>query len=160
EGMTNLPGGILLIMRAATNLVAMLASTTNQWAGTIHEVKVDNTSVFLEDLANSRPVRLKLDEISLLAKQISNRAGPNVTAKPSLRWNTNGAIKTEAEGCFDPMVAKARIGFENVELRGLDPYLESRVNAFVLGSKLSLDANVQMRMETNAALPEVTLKGD
>ncbi len=92
ESPTNAPGGILFLLRSVTNAVAMLLNSTNQWSGTVRNVAVTNCALHLEDLANPRPARLDLSEITLTAKNISNLAGTNLTANLSLRWNTNGAV--------------------------------------------------------------------
>ena len=70
------------------------SNSTNQWSGTIHDVDFTNCALHLEDLVNSRPARLDLDDITFTAKNISNLPHTNLTADLSLRWNTNGAIHT------------------------------------------------------------------
>ncbi|HEY5914404.1 MAG TPA: DUF748 domain-containing protein, partial [Verrucomicrobiae bacterium] len=47
------PGGILLLLHAMTNLVAMLLNTTNLSTGTIRDLNLTNCALHLEDLANS-----------------------------------------------------------------------------------------------------------
>ncbi len=159
EGFSHAPGGILFLLQSVTNAVAFLLNSTNQWAGTIHDVNFTNCALSLEDLVNSRPVRLELNEISLAAKHISNVPGTNLTAALSLRWNTNGLIRTTVEASFLPPTAEIEIGLSNLELRALDPYLESKLNLFVLDSKLSLNGRVHLRT-ANAELPQVTFAGD
>ncbi len=83
EAAPNTPGGILLLLRAMTNVVAMLLNSTNLSNGTIGELKLTNCALHLEDLVNSQPVRLDLDRIVVNAKNISNRAGTNLTADVS-----------------------------------------------------------------------------
>jgi hypothetical protein len=159
ETATNAPGGILVLLRSVTNAVAMLLSSTNTWAATIHDVNVTNCALSLEDSVNMRPVRLELSDIALRAKHISNVPGTNLTAALSLRWNTNGAFRSEIEASFDPPTADVHIQLDQLELRALDPYLESQVNLFVLSSKLGMDGRVKMRTRASE-LPEVTFGGD
>ena len=59
------------------------------------DVEFTNCAFHLEDLTTSRPARLDLDDIALSVKNISNDPENNLTAALSLRWNTNGTIKTE-----------------------------------------------------------------
>ena len=89
------PGGILLLLRAMTNLVAMLLNTTNLSNGTIRDLNLTNCALHLEDLVNSQPVRLDLEGIAVHGKNISNRAGTNMTADVSLRWDTNGTVRAD-----------------------------------------------------------------
>ena len=75
EAAPNTPGGILLLLRAMTNVVTMLLNSTNLANGTIGELKLTNCALHLEDLVNAQPVRLALDRIVVTATNISNRAG-------------------------------------------------------------------------------------
>lgn len=156
---TNAPGGILLLLRSVTNAVALLLDSTNQWSGVIHDVSLSGGAVTLEDLVNSRPVRLEVEDIAVSAKNISNVPGSNLTATVSLRWNTNGTVKVDAQASFTPPTADAQISVENLELKPLDPYLESQVNLFILGSKLDVNGKLQLRTGENG-LPAVTFLGD
>ena len=100
ETATNAPGGIPALLGSITNAAALLLNSTNLWTATVHDVEFTNCAFHLEDLANSRPARLDLDDIALSVKNISNLPGTNLTVDLSLRWNTNGSIKTEVAVSF------------------------------------------------------------
>jgi hypothetical protein len=156
---TNAPGGILLLLRSVTNAVAMLLNSTNQWSTTVHDVNFTNCAFHLEDLVNLRPARLDLDDVTLTAKNISNLPRTNLTAELSLRWNTNGTINTEVTASFSPPTADIHLALSNLDLGTLDPYLEPKLNLFILGSRLGLDGDIRLRTPENA-LPQVTFTGD
>ena len=153
------PGGILLLLSSVTNAVTMLLNSTNQWSGTVHDVDFTNCALHLEDLVNSRPATLDLDDLTLSAKNISNIPTTNLTAALSLRWNTNGTIDTEVTASFSPPTADIRLALTNLDLGTLDPYLEPKVNLLILGSKLGLTGMIHLRTPTNE-LPQVTFSGD
>lgn len=155
----NAPGGILLLLQSVTNALAMLLQSTNLWTGTIHDITMTNCALRFEDMANARPVRLDLDQIAINAKAISNVPGKNMTASLSLRWETNGTIRTEVEATLSPPRADVQLTFDSLNLHPLDPYLEPRLNIFILRSKLGLDGTIHLR-RTNDALPDVTFQGD
>jgi hypothetical protein len=159
ETATNAPGGILLLLRSVTNAVALLLNSTNQWSGTVHNVNFTNCALHLEDLVNSRPARLDLNDITLTATNISNLPHTNLTAELFLRWNTNGTINTEVAASFSPPTADIRLTLSNLDLGTLDPYLEPKLNLFILGSRLGLDGEIHLRMPENE-LPQVTFHGD
>ena len=152
-------GGVLLLLRAMTNAAALFLNSTNAWSGTVDQVEFHNCALKVEDLSTARPVRLHLDQIQFAAHHLSNLPGTNLSASLSLRWNTNGTVKTQVQATVAPLSAEVDLALDKVELRALDPYLEPKLNLFVLGSKLSLNGRVQMRA-TNAALPEVSFAGD
>ncbi len=156
---THAPGGILLLLRSVTNAVAMLLNSTNAWTATLREVTVRNCALDLADYAHARPALLVLDDIAMTAKNLSNVPGTNLTASLSLRWNTNGLIKTDVSASFLPPTADIQLTLDNLELHPLDPYLEPKLNVFILGSKLGMDGHIRLR-STQAELPEVTFDGD
>ena len=157
--MANAPGGILFLLRSVTNAVAMLLNSTNQWRGTVSSVALTNCAVHLEDNVNSRPARLDLTDIAFDAKNISNVPGTNLTAALSLRWNTNGSIKTVTTASFLPPTADIQLDLDQLDLGTLDPYLEPKVNLFILGSKVGLHGKVSLRTPKDE-LPQVTFHGD
>ncbi len=151
--------GILLLLRSVTNAVAMLMESTNQWRGAVNAVDFTNCAVHLEDRVNSRPARLDLTEISLTAKNISNLPGTNLTAELSLRWNKNGSIKTIVSASFLPPTANVQIDLDKLDLGSLDPYLEPKVNLFILGSEVGLHGLLTLTTPDNV-LPQVVFHGD
>ena len=118
-----------------------------------------NCALHLEDDVNSRPARLDLTDITLDAKNISNVPGTNLTAELSLRWNKDGSIKTVTTASFLPPTADIQLDLDQLDLGTLDPYLEPKLNLYILGSKVGLHGKVSLRTPQNA-LPEVTFHGD
>src|SRR5262249_40629759 len=93
---TNAPGGILMLMRAATNAFALLLKSADLWSATVHRVDVTNCSLRWEDLVNTRPVQVRVEDVALEARHLSNVPGSNETAVLSLKWNTNGTVRIAA----------------------------------------------------------------
>ena len=155
----NVPGGVLFLLRSVTNVVAMFLNSTNQWVGSVRSVNVTNCAVHLEDEVNSRPARLDLDQINLAARNLSNRAGTNLSADLSLRWNTNGSIHIQTDASLDPLAANVRADLDQLDLSSLDSYLEPKLNLFILNSRAGLHGDLKMRGNTNQ-LPDITFAGD
>jgi len=155
----NASGGILFLLRSVTNAVALLLNSTNEWTGTVRNVVVTNCTLHLEDRANARPAKLDLSDISLDAKNLSNLAGTNLTADFSLRWNTNGSIKTAITASFQPMSADVKMDLDRLDLTTLDAYLADKVDLFILGSEVNLHGTVHLRPQVNE-LPVVSFDGD
>jgi hypothetical protein len=150
---------ILLLLRSVTNAVTLLLDSTNQWRGTVNAVDFTNGAVHLEDHVNSRPAKLDLTDITFSAKNISNLPGTNLTAELSLRWNKNGSIKTEVSASFLPPTAEVQIDLDKLDLGTLDPYLEPKVNLFILGSEIGLHGKASVATPKNE-LPQVAFHGD
>ena len=126
------PGGILFLLRSVTNVVAQLLDSINTWTGVIHAVSLEDSALALTDLVNTRPATLELKNISLTASNISNLPGAALTSTLTLRWNTNGVIRTDVSASFQPLTADVHLDLDQVDLRPLDPYLESLFNLFIL----------------------------
>jgi len=159
ESAANAPGGIIFLLRSVTNAVTFLLQSTNQWSGTVCSVDVTNCTLHLEDLVNSRPATLDLTGIRLLAKNISNLPSTNLTADFSLHWNTNGSIKMLTTASFLPPTAEVQLDLDQLDLGTLDPYLEPKLNLYILGSKVGLHGKINLTTPPDA-LPQVTFHGD
>jgi len=155
----NTPGGIVFLLRSVTNAVAMLLNSTNQWSGIIHEVSFHDGALTWQDFANPRESELHMDQMTLIAKNISNLPGTNLTAQLSIRWNTNGLIKGNLSASFLPPTVDADFAVDQLDLHPLDPYLESKVNLLIIGSKLGMTGNIKLRTPPGG-LPDVTFQGD
>jgi len=153
------PGGIILLLRAMTNLVALLLDSTNLANGAIRDLTLTNCALHLEDLVNLQPVRLDLEDIAIHAKNVSNRARTNMTAEVSLRWDTNGTARASLRAALSPPNAEVELALDKLNLQPLAPYLEPYLDIFVLGSKLGLAGTVRLR-STKDQLPEVRFQGD
>ena len=159
EPTTNVPGGLLFILKAATNAFGALRGSTNLWSATVERVNVTNCAVQLEDLANPRPVHLTVDDIALSARNLSNVPGSNETAAVSLRWNSNGTARVEVSAAIAPPAADVAVAIDGLELAPLDPYFEPFLELNVIDGKVNLHQQVSMRMASNG-LPELKLTGD
>ncbi len=156
---TNVENSILLLLQTVTNGFATLSQITNSFAACINNLAVSNCTIRLEDLANPRPARLTLDQIAVNGTNLSNVPLTNFATAVSLRWNTNGTLNTEVTGSFGNPDIDIHLAFSNLELQPLDPYLDSRLSVFIIGSKLGMDGHIRLH-GTNGALPEVSFQGE
>src|SRR6185437_8087349 len=128
-------------------------------AASIGSLSLSNCTVKLEDLANTRPARLVIDQIMVNATNLSDLPGTNMTTAVSLRWNTNGTLHTAINATLAPPTVDIDVAFNNIELHPLDPYLDSRLSVFIIGSKLGMDGKIRFRSPAGS-LPEVTFTGE
>ncbi len=163
----NLPGNVessqsppnILILRAVTNGFAALLDSANQVSVTLDDLQVTNTRLHFEDWANSRPAKLDLSDVNFDARNISNLPVTNLTAQLSLRWNTSGAIKVDTTATLQPATADIQLDLDQLDLGTLDPYLEPKLDLFILSSKVGLHGAVRLRAQPNR-LPQLEFQGD
>jgi len=153
------PAGILLLMQSATNVIAQLLSSTNLATATLRELSVADCAVNYRDDACLPPAHLRVDQISVTARDISNRPDTNMTTAVSLRWNTNGMVAVGVDAMLHPLTVDVGLDVKQLQLAPLDPYLRPHVNAYILGSKVGLDGQVHLQAHPGE-LPEVTFAGD
>jgi len=153
------PAGVLLLMHTATNVIAQLLSSTNLATATVHEVSVMDCALNFRDAACLPPAHLRVDQINVVAREISNRPGTNMTSEVSLRWNTNGAIAVGVDATLHPLTVDVDLDVKQLQLAPLDPYLRPQVNAYILGSKVGLDGRVHLQARPGE-LPEVSFTGN
>jgi hypothetical protein len=153
------PAGIVLLMQSATNVIAQLLSSTNLGTATLRELSVADCAVNYRDDACLPPAHLRVDQVNVTARNISNRPDTNMTAEVSLRWNTNGAIAVGVDATLHPLTVDAVLDVQQLQLAPLDPYLRPHVNAYILGSKVGLDGRVHLQAHPGG-LPEVTFAGN
>ena len=159
ESAPNAPGGIPALLGSITNAAALLLHSTNLCTFTVHDVELTNYAFSLEDLANSRPARLDLNDITLRVKNISNLPGTNLTVDLSLHWNTNGTLRTAVAASFAPPTADIQLDLDRLDFGPLDPYLEPKLNLFIPGSEFGLHGRIQLHTPAGQ-LPEVSFQGD
>jgi hypothetical protein len=155
---TNTTDAILLLLQSVTNGVAQFSKITNTFAASIGSLSLSNCTVKLEDLANARPARLVIDQIMVNATNLSDLPGTNMTTAVSLRWNTNGTLRTAINATLAPPSVDIDVAFNNLELHPLDPDLDARLSVFLIGSKLGMDGKIRFRSPVGS-LPEVTFSG-
>jgi hypothetical protein len=156
---TNTTDAILLLLESVTNGVASFSKITNSLAASIGTLSLSNCTVSLEDLANDRPARLTLDQIMVNATNLSNLPLTNMTTAVSLRWNTNGNLHTTIDASLSPPTVNIDLAFNNIDLHPLDPYLDSRLSVFIIGSKLGMNGKIRFRSPPGS-LPDVTFTGE
>jgi len=156
---TNATDAILLLLQSVTNSVASISKITNSFAASIGTLSLSNCTVKLEDLANSRPARLVIDQIMVNGTNLSNLPLTNMVTMASLRWNTNGNLRTEIDASLSPPSVDMHLAFADIDLHPLDPYLDSRLSVFIIGSKLGMDGKIRFRSPPGS-LPDVTFAGE
>jgi hypothetical protein len=159
EDRTNAPGGIIFLMQALTNAYSALLQTTNIWTATVRDLQVTNCVLGWRDFAAPQPVSVEVSHLSVLASNLSNIPGPKQTLAVSLHWNTNGDVSVQSSLALEPLQSESTFSIHDLELSSLAPYLETYLNAFLLGSKVGASGTAVMNTGTNG-LPQVEFRGD
>jgi uncharacterized protein involved in outer membrane biogenesis len=152
------PRGLMLLMGSLTNAFAQLLQSTNLASLTVRNLSVQEGAFTLRDDSLSPPARLRVDQVSLAATNLSNRPATNLLAAFSLRWNTNGTLRTGLDASLRPLNADLTLQLDRIELAPLSPYLRPFMRLSALGSKLGIDGVFRIRSVPDLP-PAVTFTG-
>lgn len=153
-------GAVLYAMRAATNFLANFLATTNQAVAVLERLDIGQWAFQLEDDANLRPVRLRLDDIRVQGTNLSNISGENLSLNLACRWNTNGTVNIGIAAQLFPIHSDITLQIHRIELPPLDPYAEPFANVLLLDSKFSLEGLARIRRTTREAPFDLSFQGD
>lgn len=154
------PGAMHYALRVVTNLVEVFLYTTNEVVAVIDELEVNDWTLELLDNVNSRTVELRIDNIQVRGKQLSNVPGANLNLNLDCHWNNQGTVKVEIDARLFPIHSDVHIKIDQIELPPLDPYAEPFANILLLDSKFSLDGVMQIRRDAIDAPFDVEFEGD
>jgi len=144
---TNTAGGVVLLLRSVSQFFELVRRSTNAWTGLVRAIDLQDYAVRMEDLSLSRPVRANLDQIAFNVRDLSNQPGSNVAAGLSFRWNTNGTFDAKAIVSIFPAGSEIEMKVRNLDVRGLDPYLDDKLNLLITQGDLSLDGVLKLARE-------------
>ncbi len=145
-------GGVLLVRRetnGSLNLASMVhasdgsgarstAGTNAGWSGAIAELALENFSVNFEDRQLTTPASVKLDQIAVNLKGISTAPEKPVGTSVSMRINEGGSLAVKGTVVPAPTSAEIDLSLTNIDLRAIQPYLESRARLQLVGGSLNL----------------------
>lgn len=153
-------GTVLYAMQAVTNLIATFLTTTNHAVAVIDNLEVNDWALQLEDDANNRPVRLRIDNVKVRGKNLSNVPGEDLSLSLECRWNTNGLVKVDVDAKLFPIHSDVHIQIDKIELPPLDPYAEPFASVLLLDSEFSMDGVVRIRRAAVDAPFDLGFEGD
>ena len=114
-----------------------------------------NCAFTWEDLVNTRPVRVDVDQIAVSARHFSNIPGLEHDGFGSFSGTPTAPCAWTPRAALHRSASDIQFAVHALELRPLDPYLEPFLNLYLIDSKVSLDGGIRMRLDTNGP-PEVT----
>ena len=158
ETSTNAADPTIALLQSVTNALAQLTATTNQLNAVIDDIVVTNGTVHFQDFATARPAKLDLTDITFTAKNISNVPLNDFSTDLSIRWNQFGAIRVATSGSL-PAKATVKLDLSDLDFGTLDPYLDPKLNLFVIGSKFGLHGAINLETSPGQ-LPQLRFGGD
>jgi hypothetical protein len=167
-------GGSLLVRQNHDGTINLLANLVPQpkerpahsapdagppWTARIDEIAFDNYAIKAEDKAPAKPANFDIDQLGFDLKNVSNVSNSPVTVALSLRLQNTGTISVNGATTLIPPSADLQIGGTNLDLRMIQPYLESQVKLAVTRGALNVNGRARYLSDAPGA-PKVSFDGD
>lgn len=122
------------------------------WVFTIANVKAAGYSVEFDDNSTFTPVKTKLSDISVSAKNISTKKSAKAEFVAAALINETGRFETSGAFNLDPMSADAKINAQNISISPFQPYFTDKVRILVTKGDISASGNISGSYEKDKAL--------
>ena len=147
------PGPIATNEAGATRGVAL-----GGWTLNLDELRVENYTLKIEDLAPANPATFVLDQLAVNAKGASTVSNTPINVRASVRVNETGTIVVQGVTKIAPLFAEFDVAITNLDLRAAQPYLDPVVALNVISGGLGIVGKVLFQTN-DASAPMLTFTG-
>ena len=113
-------------------------------------VKLDDITVNVEDRVPGEPVKLRLDNLSLSASDLSTAPGSTGTADLSLRWEQGGQVHVGGRVTIAPLALDLGVKASQMDIRPFQPYLSEQAGLIVTQGFFNTEGRLAMTQEQGA----------
>jgi hypothetical protein len=135
------PGSAQLIAEAFTSAFALFGGSTNAAVAVIHDVVLTNTALALIDEVPAHPAHVRITDLAVRVRDLSNRPEAAPSASVSLRWQTNGTVNLNAAATLNPPAVEFDVDLNDLDMGVLDAYLAGQLNVSLLDSRFVLSGS-------------------
>lgn len=121
-------------------------------------VDVSGVAIAVEDRMTEAPFKVRLDEISLSANDLSS--APDTTGKTDLRlrWEQAGQIQAIGDLTLNPLALDMAVRVQKMDVRPLQPYLSEQVGLIITEGFFSTSGQMKLTSRADAD-PSLTYAG-
>ena len=115
----------------ALSSAATRTQPTESVAVRLKTLKVTDVSVDVEDRVPAEPVKIRLDELTLSASDLSTVPGETGKADFALRWEQAGQVQAGGSITISPLVLDMGLAINQMDVRPFQPYLSEQAGLIV-----------------------------
>lgn len=121
-------------------------------------VDISDVGVAVEDRMTETPFKVRLDEISLSANDLST--APDTTGKTDLRlrWEQAGQIQATGDVTLNPLALDMAVRVQKMDVRPLQPYLSEQAGLIITEGFFSTSGQMKFTSRTDSD-PSITYAG-
>jgi len=113
------------------------------WQISISELTLDNYGVALENRTLAKPLRIKLEPITLNLKNLSNQKDSQVEVGLAFNVDKTGMVKVDGQACIDPLSADLAVDVAQLDLKPLQSYVDSVAQLALVNGTANLKGDVK-----------------
>jgi len=162
---TRLPDGTLDLATLLTPRAGSFATVDADapagapWSVNIAEASIRDSQIELNDISNTRPVRLLLDRLNAVARNLSTDPAAEIAFETDLRWQEQGTLRASGTATREPLSAKLVFEASELSLEALDPYLEPFVAVRLADGAARASGTITVSQDPSATEPSLAFEG-
>ena len=133
-------------------------STATPFVVNLKQIKVADVAVEVEDRVPATPVKVRLDEISFNAADLSTAPDRKGEVNFSLRWEQGGQFQAGGSVTLDPLGLDLNLDLAKMDIRPFQPYVSEHAALIITNGLFSTRGRLRLSSENQAA-PAVTYAG-
>ena len=94
----------------------------NPWSVALHKLALEGYSVRWEDHLSSGTAKVRADDISLTAQNLSTAKGEKADAQLRATINKRGSLQADGQVALEPLAANFKVDVKSIDLIPLQPY--------------------------------------
>jgi uncharacterized protein involved in outer membrane biogenesis len=124
------------------------------WKVSVPRITVDGSTIEFEDRRETPTATLKVEALAVRIADFNNSGQGALGVEVSGTLNGAGQLATKGTVALDSMALALNVGFKDLDLRPLQPYLNERTDMTLLSGALSVDGDLKYRPGEAAAAIE------
>ena len=128
------------------------------WHMAVKKMEVTNWGLDFEDRTLSNPAKLSVDDIDVVAENLTNKKDTSATVGIAMQLNKAGNVKINGTAGIDPLLADLNVVTDKIVLKFFQPYVDDAVNARIVSGSTSSQGRIRYRGQD--AQPQIQYEGD
>lgn len=131
---------------------------TKPWQVALKKMAVKNWELAFEDRTLKNPAKLIVDNVDMVAKNLSNAKEQAATLGLSMRLNQTGGIEIEGTATMVPLQADLYVVTSEIALKSFQPYVDDAVHVQIHSGTTSSTGRIRYRGTDGR--PQIRYEGD
>lgn len=129
------------------------------WSAAITEASIKDARIEFSDISTKEPVRLLIDGLGLVARNLSTDPAAEISFETSFRWQEQGTVRARGTATRELLNVKVEFEAAGLLLAALDPYLEPFAAVRLADGAARASGTITLSQDPGAAEPSLAFEG-